>query len=72
MRLLILLLFMLTFRQDVTCPAYSIVRNGLAAFEAGVTQIGPYTDAESYLAGGIEYIRRRCGDQAAGKFNPHP
>lgn len=70
MKLLILLILMLTFRQD--CPAYSIVRNGLAAFETGVTQIGPYTDIESYLAGGIEYIRLACGDQAAGEFNPHP
>jgi hypothetical protein len=68
MKLLIMLFFMLTFRQEAMCPAYPIVRNGLAAFEAGVTQIGPYTDVESYLAGGIEYIRLACGDEAADRF----
>jgi len=68
MKILILLVWMLAFRQNTTCPAYSIVRNGLAAFERGVEQIGPYTDAESYLRGGIEYIRLRCGDEAADQF----
>ena len=63
----LLIIFLLSFQLQA-CPAYSIVGNGLKAFEDGVTQIGPYIDVESYLAGGIEYIRLRCGDESANLF----
>lgn len=42
------------------CPGVTVVRNGLAAFAVGVTQIGPYTDPEAYLEAGLEYIALRC------------
>lgn len=38
-----------------------IVQNGIAAFESGVPQIGPYTDVEEYAAAGQLYIFLRCG-----------
>lgn len=45
------------------CFAYPIVANGLIYFLAptGETkQIGNYTDIESYLQGGLEYIQKAC------------
>lgn len=41
--------------------ALMVVQNGLDAFAADVPQIGPYTDAEAYLAGGLDYIEGYCG-----------
>lgn len=40
--------------------AAQIVANGIANFEAGVPQIGPYTDVESYAVGGAAYIALVC------------
>lgn len=51
-----------------TCPGVAIVENGLAAFAAGTPQIGTYTDAVSYHAGGVAYIRLMCGDAIADEF----
>jgi hypothetical protein len=65
------LIISLLFAQDAdTCPAYSIVRNGLTAFATGTPQIGRYTDAPSYLAGGLKYIEKRCGTAWALAFVP--
>lgn len=41
--------------------ALMVVQNGLDAFAAGVAQIGPYTEADSYLLGGLDYIEGYCG-----------
>jgi hypothetical protein len=46
---------------ETECPGITIVRNGLSAFAAGTPQIGPYTDPDAYLIGGIAYIYLRCG-----------
>lgn len=46
--------------QGGECPGVTVVRNGLAAFAAGVERIGPYTDAATYLEAGLEYIALRC------------
>ena len=48
-------------QMQTECPGVTIVRNGLAAFDSGVTQIGPYTDRESYRTAGLDYIWLRCG-----------
>jgi hypothetical protein len=41
--------------------ALMVVQNGLDAFAAGEPQIGPYTDPDSYLLGGLNYIESYCG-----------
>jgi len=58
MQLLAILLLTLSLQSE--CPGITVVRNGLAAFAAGETRIGPYTNAHDYLIGGIDYIARRC------------
>lgn len=54
--------------QQSECFAVAVVRNGLAAWDSGTTQIGHYTDRASYRAGGVEYIRLACGDTQAEAF----
>jgi len=61
-KLLTLIFLALTLRiSETECPGITIVRNGLAAFAVGTPQIGPYTDPDAYLIGGVAYIYSRCG-----------
>lgn len=58
MQLIAAILLALSLQQE--CPGVTVVRNGLAAFAAGETRIGPYTNAVDYLEAGLVYIQRRC------------
>lgn len=65
MKRLVILLLALGIYQAQPCRAPQIVANGLAAFDAGITQIGPWTNRADYARAGDMYIRAVCdGDRA--------
>lgn len=51
------------YLKSSECFAYNIVANGLVYFLTPTgqdKQIGEYTDIESYLQAGVEYIEKAC------------